>query len=64
MNKYGLEISGSSGIKKHIISLMDYILSLFLSNLSDNGNKDTIMSTILINKSLYESQYSKTTDKV
>lgn len=60
--KYGLEVSGGSGVKRHIISPMDYTLSLFLNILSENGYKDTVTSTNLTDKTFYESKISKTND--
>lgn len=57
--KYGLDVSGGSGVKRHIVNPMDYTISLFLNLFSENAYRDTVISTNLVNKSLYESKFIK-----
>lgn len=59
---YGLEISGGSVVKRHVLSPTDLSLSLFLSKFSNNGHKDVVISTNLLDKSIYQSRFTKTTD--
>ena len=60
--KFGLEVSGGSGVKRHIVSPMDYTLSLFLNLFSENGYKDTVTSTNLVDKCIYDSKFTKSTE--
>lgn len=57
--KDGIEISGGSLVKRHILSPMDYSLATFLTNFSENGYKDTVVSTNLLDKSIYQSKFEK-----
>ena len=57
--KYGVEVSGGSTVKRHIVSPIDFSLSIFLNAVSLNGYKDAVISTHFLNKSLYESKFSK-----
>jgi hypothetical protein len=57
--KYGIEVSGGSLVKRHLLSPMDFSLSYFVDLFSINSYKDTVITTNLLNKSLYESKFSK-----
>ena len=57
--KYGIEVSGGSLVKRHLLSPMDFSLSYFVDLFSFNSYKDTVITTNLLNKSLYESKFSK-----
>lgn len=53
-----MEISSGNGTKRHIVSPMDYKLSLFLSKFSNDGYNDIVISNNLVNKEIYQSSGS------
>lgn len=60
--KYGLEVSGGSVVKRHVLNPTDFKLAQFLSKFSDNGHKDVVISTNLLDKSIYQSKFDKSDD--
>lgn len=57
--KYGIEISGGSTVKRHLINPMDFSISNFINTFSHEPYHDIVQSTHLLEESLYKSQISK-----
>lgn len=51
----GVAVSGGNSVKRHILSPMDFNLSLFISKMSNKGYNDIVVSSNLVNKEIYQS---------
>ena len=56
LKEIGIEVSGGSLVKRHILSLMDYKLSLLISKISNNGYNNIVESSNLVHKDIYQSK--------